>query len=308
MAGKEALQIAKMLKSLGSYDESEILLSVQKMTGSDRQNLKRSAKELIDGISSSSNVRPPKKPKPVSVASPETKFLEFLYTIEASLRAYEEGDEKRVVDMFELDMECFGVEYNCLKDFEAIITFHKKMIATSDTAQKVQLFMAFERGRFYRYLRDSFAPVNSWLATCDQLRIQRTTAGRFILFAEIVEALPRLLTTSVSLDKIMINYQKLKEYLMVHKYLHSRLATPMRGVQFCTKKYVILETQIVPEPTEVLPVYNPKRQDWSAGYEATDALHDAQNTEMEAPLEEEEEQEEEKSQDYEEDMRDRFAR
>ncbi len=81
----------------------------------------------------------------------------------------------------------------------------------------------------------------------------------------------------------------------------------MRGVKFDTKEYTILETQIVPEPTEDLPVYNPKTQDWSAGYEVSDALRDAQDTEMEAPLAEAEVEEENKE-DYEDhDLRERFA-
>ena len=205
-------------------------------------------------------------------------------------------------------MECFGLEYSeVLKDLETITTLHKKIMTASDTAQKVQLFMCFERGRFYRYLRDSFAPINSWDLTCDKLGISRTNAGRYIKFAEIIEALPRLLITSFSLDKIMINYKKLKEYLLVHKYLHSRLATPMRGVKFDTKEYTIHETQIVPEPTEDLPVYNPKTQDWSAGYEVSDALRDAQDTEMEAPLAEAEEEEENKEDYEDQDLRERFA-
>jgi hypothetical protein len=107
------------------------------------------------------------------------------------------------------------------------------------------------------------------------------------------------------MESIMINYKKLKEYITVHSYLHSRLAVPPRGVQFNTKAYVIRETQIVPESTEDLPEYDPKSHDWSDGHEATDALRDAENMELEAPLAEEEEEEE----DYEEDkdLTERFA-
>jgi hypothetical protein len=309
MAGNQDLQIARMIKSLASYDESEIMLSVLKMTGNKIQ-FKKSTMELIDGVSASSMVI--KKRTKVTVASPDNKFLTFITKLKANLRAYEEGEEegKDITDLFTVDMSCFGHEYSELlkgKNMDAVTALHTELITAGETIQTAQLFIHFELGRFYRYVKESFGLTMTWTATCEVLGIQRTTAGRFIQFASIVDSLPRLLISGLDMKSLMINYKNLKQYITIHTHLKTRLSKNLRNSKFSSQEYTITQNQIVPNPNDVLPEYNAKTQDWTDGYEASDALHDnTQDMELSAPLEEEE-QEDEEDEDYNEDLTERFA-
>ena len=279
----DAEMVAKLLKNLSQFEVTAIMRSVMAIPEKDQRQLRRTAGTVLDGVSNRS-VTMKKRPSRRVVASKEDKFINFLTDIERSLWIYEKGDLDNEVDQLVLDLSFIGQIYEeVVTDLKKAAAIHSELLAAGKTAQRIRLLAFFERGRLYQFLRENACEGESWTVTCETLGIKRPSAARFEAFCQIIQALPRLLTTELDMTSIMINFRKLKQHLGVHTVLRDRLRKPMREIDVSAKGCRI-RRQLLPQGTAEVPEYDERSWDWTDRWEASDELQDASMIDEEALL------------------------
>jgi hypothetical protein len=148
----------------------------------------------------------------------------ILLKIDQTLMRYEQDD---IIDSWKLS-------FNPALDYDSssvgiIKDYHKQLVASSFTCDKVKLLTFFERGRLYDYIKFSGRLEGSWRDGCRNLfGICCKTVDRYIEFMKIINAYPRLLVCELSFETIMVHYNELRQHLAIDETLANRLQQPLR--------------------------------------------------------------------------------
>ena len=113
---------------------------------------------------------------------------------------------------------------------EDIVCLHEKLRMSSTSAGNISLLIKAERGKMYDCLKFSDGWHKKWSELCEELKIDKRTATRYIDFYRLVNAYPRLLICSLSFEVLMKHFKQLSTYITKkeNQQLSYRLQVPQK--------------------------------------------------------------------------------
>jgi len=139
MANNFTLNAAKRLKTIGSYEESEILTALNSMAAEDKESIGPIVNKICETLKGVSTLKTGRATaKKTKTATQEEQLKLIVLKIGNALKTYEGSDQH---DDWTLKFK-IGLDYSS-KDINSMKDIHKELLSSDMTADKVKLLTYF---------------------------------------------------------------------------------------------------------------------------------------------------------------------
>jgi len=268
-----SVNVAKRLKAVGSYDESQIAIILSQFTEEDQAKLSVLTAEVmsrLEKLNTLTNRSQPKQKKKLPSVTKEQKLIAVVSKIRQALDAYGSGETS---DVWKIEFQVV-LNYNEI-EIEQLKVLHQDLVSSAKSTDEIKLLIYVERGRMYDSLKFSETRGGLWEQFCKDMSLCPKTLNRYIDFSRIVSAYPRILICGLSFETIMGFYKELHDYLITNQDLALRLQAPLRTTIVEAPRVVITGHNLPSgaDPPETLLSAN---ADWSEAWEITDKIEEEQ--------------------------------